>query len=1305
MKVLVVYTFIYTECSGYTFLWNYTYTIERNDFTVPADGGETVACPVDASVGNVPQPTVFSDCDEFLAGQYVGDFFENDTYDGCEGTINHTWLYTDCEGNFHYWTYTFTVERLDFTLPANGSATVQCAVNAVAPDPPLVNDNCGFPIIPSGPVPGGTYQGCEGTITYTWTYTDCELNTHNWVYTFMIDHTTPPVVPPNGSSTVACPEDATPPAPAFIPIYNYIGTLGGHNYYISGIPLDWQSAKNAAMFGGGHLATISSAAENALIAAAIPSALFSTAWIGLTDEATENTFLWVDGTPFGYSNWSIFEPNNLGGNEHYTQMYPDGTWNDLDGSQVYQFIVEIDVTIPVVVDVCGAPITPTGPVIGGTYEDCEGTISYTYTYTDCSGLSTPWTYTYTIEREDFTMPENEGSTVACPVFAIQPIPPVVYDNCGNLIIPSGPIEGGTYTNCEGTITYTWNYEDCEGNNHDWVYTYTIEREDFFVPEGSVSTVECLDDATEPTPPLVLDHCGNVITPSDPETGGTYEGCEGTYTYTFTYTDCEGNTHPWVYTYFIDHVTPPSEMGGPVPTASTIECPDQAVAPVLPMVKDVCGNLLSPMAFPPVISSPIVLEYYERFVTYTGVSINGGGNVMTVSPGSSVGLEYDMSVDFDEFGGYCTGCIVQTYIGLGYTNATLQCEWFIGDGYFNSYNGSFTAPTTPGVYFLVQNGTLDYVCQPQNFINTYANAIGAIIVGGTYDGCEGTIVLPYHYEDCSGLPFDWAYTYTVEVEDFTVPENGASTIECEEDATLPVPPVVTDNCGNVLTPTGPVVSGTYVSCEGTIIYTWTYTDCEGNTHNWSFTYTVDHTIAPSEEGGPVPTSSTVECIEDAVLPTLPVVTTYCAEGAPSVLLVHAVDDDYLLDVQTKLVATGSFSSVDVFNARFGTPTLAQLQGYNAVMCFSDYSYFDQNGLGDVLADYIDGGGGVVSSLFNHTTFNNNSIGGDFNTPTYLIFSPANFTTSQTYLGTVYLPLHPLMDGVASFDGGSSSFRGSGNTLVAGYRVADWTDGNFLLAARDDAGMAGDKKRVDINFYPPSSDARSDFWDVSTDGVQMMKNAIYYVASATYGSDLVATDTVVTDSPEELTCEGTRTYTLTYEDCSGLEFVWTYTYTIDHVTPPVVPANGTATVACPDDAVAPLPYSTPAGFSYIGTLGGHNYYLSDAGTDWVSAQAAAVVAGGHLATISSAAENNLVAAVVPGAGGFAWIGLSDAAVEGTYVWVDGSPFGNSHNGTQVNLIIIWTRIISICIARVTGTIWILDQHLGILSRLMLLLYLLL
>jgi hypothetical protein len=38
--------------------------------------------------------------------------------------------------------------------------------------------------------------------------------------------------------------------------------------------------------------------------------------------------------------------------------------------------------------------------------------------------------------------------------------------------------------------------------------------------------------------------------------------------------------------------------------------------------------------------------------------------------------------------------------------------------------------------------------------------------------------------------------------------------------------------------------------------------------------------------------------------------------------------------------------------------------------------------------------------------------------------------------------------------------------------------------------------------------------------------------------------------------------------GGSLVWTYTYTIEHTTPPVVPANGSSTVACLANAVPPL-----------------------------------------------------------------------------------------------------------------------------------------
>ena len=180
--------------------------------------------------------------------------------------------------------------------------------------------------------------------------------------------------------------------------------------------------------------------------------------------------------------------------------------------------------------------------------------------------------TYTIEVEDFlaNMPINGDSTVACAADAVQPTPPTVEDNCGNTITPTGPTTGGTYgqnkiqTGCEGTITYTWNYADCEGNNHDWVYTYTIEVEDFLanMPVNGDSTVACAADAVQPTPPTVEDYCGNTITPTGPQTGGTYAsgklaaGCQGTITYTWNYADCVGNNHDWTFTYNVQDTIAP-----------------------------------------------------------------------------------------------------------------------------------------------------------------------------------------------------------------------------------------------------------------------------------------------------------------------------------------------------------------------------------------------------------------------------------------------------------------------------------------------------------------------------------------------------------------------------------------------------------------------------------------------------------------------------------------------------------------------------------------------------------------------------
>jgi hypothetical protein len=72
----------------------------------------------------------------------------------CEGDMVYTFTYTDCSGNSHVWTYTYTIDIPDFLLPADGASTVNCPADAVAPTPPNVVDclwKCYTPV--AGPAP------------------------------------------------------------------------------------------------------------------------------------------------------------------------------------------------------------------------------------------------------------------------------------------------------------------------------------------------------------------------------------------------------------------------------------------------------------------------------------------------------------------------------------------------------------------------------------------------------------------------------------------------------------------------------------------------------------------------------------------------------------------------------------------------------------------------------------------------------------------------------------------------------------------------------------------------------------------------------------------------------------------------------------------------------------------------------------------------------------------------------------------------------------------------------------------------
>lgn len=458
----------------------------------------------------------------------------------CNTFYTYTVSYKDNHGCKNSSTGKVTVELADNISITGGTneKTVEC-VSAAQVKPhelspsvmPTVTDACGQDISADYTLTGEpTAVECQGDMVYTYTYEDCAEHTTTWTFTYHVVRTTAPhqegTVSANGQ--VECVAAAVPPTtlPKVVDVC-------------------------------GKVLNDPTMVKEELITNCSGSVTYTYTY----KDCANKTFEWQ----YVYQ----VEPTTP----------PTVNATGIENSKTVECLADATAptTIPTATSKCDEALTGvltsttdvTNPIA------CEGTRTYTYTYTDCAGKTATWDYVYTITKKDFTMPANDGTTVACIAQATQPTPPTVTDNCDSALTVTGPVERGTYDGCEGTKTYTWTYTDCSGKfSHDWVYTYTIEREDFTMPTNGDSTVVCIADAVAPhtiTPsimPTVKDNCGNTLSPKTqpstyeiPTTGG-YDGCSGDVTYTYTYEDCEGNSHNWVYTYTISAPAAPTVSGWP-----------------------------------------------------------------------------------------------------------------------------------------------------------------------------------------------------------------------------------------------------------------------------------------------------------------------------------------------------------------------------------------------------------------------------------------------------------------------------------------------------------------------------------------------------------------------------------------------------------------------------------------------------------------------------------------------------------------------------------------------------------------------
>jgi len=200
-----------------------------------------------------------------------------------------------------------------------------------------------------------------------------------------------------------------------------------------------------------------------------------------------------------------------------------------------------------------------------------------------------------------------------------------------------------------------------------------------------------------------------------------------------------------------------------------------------------------------------------------------------------------------------------------------------------------------------------------------------------------------------------------------------------------------------------------------------------------------------------------------------------------------------DICNKLRAAG-LPHVDGIFAQKRIPTLAELQKYCAVLVYSYNSsaFLDGGLIGDLLADYVDNGGGVVVSVFtNCNNLRNGFVKGRFLDGNYHPILPARQHDTNgkrpLTLGRIHDTSHPIMSQVRTVDGGKSSFFCPGALQTGAKLVADWSNGVPLVVDLP----KGKGTVVGPNFFPPSCDTGDPrFWNASSDGGIVMANSLAY-----------------------------------------------------------------------------------------------------------------------------------------------------------------------------------------------------------------------
>ena len=482
---------------------------------------------------------------------------------------------------------------ITFSYEQEAPQEVDCADDIVSPTLPTATDACGNNLTPTEELPsiGGTFNGCSGTKTYTYTYEDCAGNSADWVFTYTVKEPANPTLTLQAAEAIAA---------------------GDCKYEIPQIEF------SAAISCGGDLASWTQTPDAGTYVNQTDAEQTIEISVSVTDEcgksATKTTTVTIPAKPtveitanqtqvcnggsvtltasegFASYSWSYNQKTsasitaeNLNDNTTFTVTATDANGCTAEDSQEVTVAEMGEVTIDGDNEVCmNGDVALTAPE-SATYFWSNGAESQSITLNKVTQNAT-----FGVTVTDANGCQSEGEIE----ITVNPLPEV------SLTVPTTPEAlcpnqeiyevSATVTSGVEPYTFTWSGDataqednpshadvfppadgDCTPNGHTYNVSVVVTddngcvsataEESFTVmmATGGItmtevptqSIVTCAQEIVEPTLPTVTDACGNTLEPIDLDISPEIPSvCDGEQTYTYTYEDCVGNSVEWEYTF-------------------------------------------------------------------------------------------------------------------------------------------------------------------------------------------------------------------------------------------------------------------------------------------------------------------------------------------------------------------------------------------------------------------------------------------------------------------------------------------------------------------------------------------------------------------------------------------------------------------------------------------------------------------------------------------------------------------------------------------------------------------------------------